>query len=86
MFHEYGLSMFSRLDAEFALIIYDSMTDSLIAARDPIGIRPLFYGYDADGSIVFASEAKTWWDCARRSAPSRRAITTPTASSSATPI
>ena len=58
MFHEYGLSMFSRLDAEFALIIYDSMTDSLIAARDPIGIRPLFYGYDADGSIVFASEAK----------------------------
>lgn len=58
MFHEYGLSMFSRLDAEFAMIIYDSMTDSLIAARDPIGIRPLFYGYDAVGSIVFASEAK----------------------------
>ena len=58
LFHEYGLSMFSRLDAEFALIIYDSATDSLIAARDPIGIRPLFYGYDKDGGIVFASEAK----------------------------
>lgn len=58
MFHEYGLSMFSRLDAEFALILYDSMTDSLIAARDPIGIRPLFYGYDSAGAIVFASEAK----------------------------
>ena len=58
LFHEYGLSMFSRLDAEFALIIYDSMTDSLIAARDPIGIRPLFYGYDKDGAIMFASEAK----------------------------
>ena len=58
LFREYGLSMFSRLDAEFALIIYDSMTDSLIAARDPIGIRPLFYGYDKDGAIVFASEAK----------------------------
>ena len=50
--------MFSRLDAEFAMIIYDSMSDSLIAARDPIGIRPLFYGYDSDGAIVFASEAK----------------------------
>lgn len=58
LFREYGLSMFSRLDAEFALIIYDSMTDSLVAARDPIGIRPLFYGYDSSGAIVFASEAK----------------------------
>lgn len=58
MFHEYGLSMFARLDAEFALIIYDSATDSLIAARDPIGIRPLFYGYDAGGAIIFASEAR----------------------------
>lgn len=58
LFREYGLSMFSRLDAEFAMIIYDSMSDSLIAARDPIGIRPLFYGYDSDGAIVFASEAK----------------------------
>ena len=58
MYQEYGLSMFSRLDAEFAMIIYDSMTDSLIAARDPIGIRPLFYGYDDSGAIIFASEAK----------------------------
>ena len=58
LFREYGLEMFSRLDAEFALIIYDSKTGSLIAARDPIGIRPLFYGYDRSGGIVFASEAK----------------------------
>ena len=58
LFREYGLSMFARLDAEFAMIIYDSMTDSLIAALDPIGIRPLFYGYDKDGGIIFSSEAK----------------------------
>ncbi len=58
LFREYGLEMFSRLDAEFALIIYDAKTDSLIAARDPIGIRPLFYGYGPDGGIIFASEAK----------------------------
>ncbi len=58
LFREYGLEVFSKLDAEFALIIYDSATGSLIAARDPLGIRPLFYGYDRAGGMVFASEAK----------------------------
>ena len=58
LYREYGLEMFARLDAEFALIIYDAKTDSLIAARDPIGIRPLFYGRDRSGGMVFASEAK----------------------------
>ena len=58
MYREYGLEMFSRLDAEFALVLYDGEADSLVAARDPIGIRPLYYGYDRAGAIVFASEAK----------------------------
>lgn len=58
LYREYGLSMFAKLDAEFAMIIYDHKTDSLIAARDPIGIRPLFYGYSESGHIAFASEAK----------------------------
>ena len=58
LYREYGLDMFRRLDAEFAMILYDHKTHSLIAARDPIGIRPLFFGYLADGSIIFASEAK----------------------------
>ena len=57
LYHEYGLAMFSMLDAEFALVLYDGEKDRYIAARDPIGIRPLFYGYD-HGAIVFASEAK----------------------------
>ena len=58
LYREYGVGMFAMLDAEFAMIIYDSKRDAFIAARDPIGIRPLFYGYDAQGAIVFASEAK----------------------------
>ena len=58
LYHKYGTEMFAKLDAEFAMIIYDSKKGQLIAARDPIGIRPLFYGYLSDGSIVFASEAK----------------------------
>lgn len=58
MYREYGTEMFRMLDAEFACIIYDGDTGEYIAARDPIGIRPLYYGYDADGVILFASEAK----------------------------
>ena len=58
MYFEYGTDMFGMLDAEFAMIIYDGRTGEYIAARDPIGIRPLYYGYDEKGSIVFASEAK----------------------------
>ncbi|PWJ15498.1 asparagine synthase B [Ruminococcus flavefaciens] len=57
MYREYGMDMFAMLDAEFACIIYDSEQRTFIAARDPIGIRPLYYGYDGE-TIVFASEAK----------------------------
>ncbi len=57
--------MFKHLDAEFAMILYDSRKKLLIAARDPIGIRPLFYGYSASGCIAFASEAKTSWGYAK---------------------
>ena len=46
------------LDGEFALVIYDARTDKYLAARDPIGIRGMFYGYTPDGQIAFASEMK----------------------------
>ena len=58
LFREHGVKMFSMLDAEFALILFDGKTHEFIAARDPIGIRPLYYGYDPTGVIVFASEPK----------------------------
>ena len=58
LYDRLGVSMFAFLDAEFACIIYDAAEDTFIAARDPIGIRPLYYGYDAAGTLVFASEPK----------------------------
>ena len=58
LYFEYGTDMFAMLDAEFACIIFDGKTGEFIAARDPIGIRPLYYGYDKNGAAVFASEAK----------------------------
>lgn len=58
LYEELGIAMFAQLDAEFAFILYDGKKHQFIAARDPIGIRPLYYGYDQKGSIVFASEPK----------------------------
>ena len=50
--------MAQSLDGEFALVIYDSKLDKFLAARDPIGIRGMFYGYTEAGDICFASEMK----------------------------
>ncbi len=58
LWREYGEGMFAMLDAEFALVLYDAPTGQFIAARDPIGIRPLYYGYSKSGHILFASEPK----------------------------
>ncbi len=58
MYEEYGVEMFAKLDAEYACVIYDPDKHGLIAARDPIGIRPLYYGYTEAKEIVFASEPK----------------------------
>ncbi len=58
LYEKLGTAMFAFLDAEFACVIYDGKRDTFIAARDPIGIRPLYYGYDSEGYIIFASEPK----------------------------
>ncbi len=63
MFLELGmLETARRLDAEFVCVIYDADQDKYFAARDPIGIRPMFYGYASDGKIMFASEMKALSD------------------------
>lgn len=59
MFRDLGIEkMCQHLDAEFALVIWDNQKKKLVAGRDPIGIRPLFYGYTAENKIMFASEIK----------------------------
>ena len=68
LFIEHDTDAFNQLDAEFATVIYEKGR-GLIAARDPIGIRPLFYGYDEDGAIAFASEARLLIDFCREVNP-----------------
>ena len=69
LYREYGTDMFSMLDAEFACVIFDGETEKYIAARDPFGIRPLYYGYDEQGVILFASEAKNLVGLAKKIMP-----------------
>jgi asparagine synthase (glutamine-hydrolysing) len=57
------------LDAEFACVIYDAEQKKFIAARDPIGIRPLYYGYDDEGYILFSSEPKNITGVCRKVMP-----------------
>lgn len=63
MYFTYGFDFFKMLDSEFAMIIYDAKMDKIIAARDPLGIRPLYYGKSKKSdSLVFASEPKVLLD------------------------
>lgn len=48
----------NSMDGEFAFVVYDKQKKCLLAGRDPMGIRPLFYGYTSDGLLSFASEMK----------------------------
>lgn len=59
MFKELGIArLCQKLDAEFAVVIWDNKKKCLVAGRDPIGIRPLFFGYTKENKMMFASEAK----------------------------
>lgn len=52
-----GVALFERLRGMFALAIWDAASRELLLARDPFGIKPLYYGVQA-GRLWFASQAK----------------------------
>ncbi len=47
-----------QLSGIFAFALYDAERNEFIVARDPIGVIPLYIGYDNDGKIYVASELK----------------------------
>ena len=47
-----------ELSGIFAFALYDEERDEYIIARDPIGVIPLYIGYDGDGKVYVASELK----------------------------
>jgi asparagine synthase (glutamine-hydrolysing) len=63
LYEAWGLEkMVKALDAEYALVIWDETLQKLLAARDPMGIRPLFYGLTKEKKMAFASEVKALLD------------------------
>lgn len=71
-YREWGTGLFQRLVGMFAIIIWDSRAQRLVAARDRFGEKPLHYLERPDG-ILFGSEIKailTWPGVPRRPNPS----------------
>lgn len=58
LYQEYGIHFLEKLNGIFAFVLYDSEKDEFLIARDPIGVIPLYIGYDSDGKLYCASELK----------------------------
>jgi asparagine synthase (glutamine-hydrolysing) len=56
--HEQICGMLESLSGIFAFALYDEERDAFLIARDPIGVIPLYIGYDSDGTVYIASELK----------------------------
>ena len=56
-YEEWGCESFSHLRGMFALALYDERSQSLVAARDRAGEKPLFYA-DTPSGLFLASEVK----------------------------
>jgi len=56
-YEQYGDAFLARLEGMFGLAIWDRRRRRLLVARDPLGIKPLYY-HEGAGQLAFASEAK----------------------------
>lgn len=60
LYEEYGYDFCNMLDGMFAFVVIDG--DDYIAGRDPLGVKPLYYGLDERGRMYFSSEMKAITD------------------------
>ncbi|KAH6796641.1 asparagine synthetase 3 [Perilla frutescens var. hirtella] len=66
LYEEYGEEFVNMLDGMFSFVLLDTRDNSFIAARDAIGITPLYVGWGLDGSTWFSSEMKALSDDCER--------------------
>jgi asparagine synthase (glutamine-hydrolysing) len=57
LYEEFGYEFCNMLDGDFAFVVVDG--DDYMAARDPLGVKPLYHGLDERGRIYFSSEMKS---------------------------
>ncbi len=58
LYRKKGIHFLEDLNGIFAFALYDAERDEFLIARDPIGVIPLYIGYDHDGKVYCASELK----------------------------
>lgn len=58
LYRDKGIDFLEDLSGIFAFALYDEERDEFLIARDPIGVIPLYIGYDSDGKVYVASELK----------------------------
>ena len=58
LYRDKGPDFLEELSGIFAFALYDAEKDAFLIARDPIGVIPLYIGFDADGTVYAASELK----------------------------
>jgi len=54
---KWGVDVFQKMRGMFALALWDNQKQQLLLARDPLGIKPLYY-YSTKDQFVFASELR----------------------------
>lgn len=57
MYEEHGPAFLNQLNGQFAISLWDTKTQTLLLARDRVGVRPLFYTLQ-DGRLIFGSEVR----------------------------
>jgi asparagine synthase (glutamine-hydrolysing) len=58
LYQSEGMQFIDKLNGIFSFVLYDSEQNIFFAARDHMGIIPLYMGWDTNGTLYFASELK----------------------------
>lgn len=58
LYKKKGIDFIEDLNGIFAFALYDEEKEVYLIARDPIGVIPLYIGYDDKGHLMVSSELK----------------------------